>query len=908
MGKVNTFIHAFNVGCVDKTALPRVDLERMRLAAEDQTNWLAKANGPMMLRPGLEYLGQSAGNAKTRLKEFVFGATDAALFEFGNQTLRVWVNDQVVTRPAVTAQVTNGDFSSATGWTLNPTAGAASTVAGGLLHLAATARGSKAQASQQVAVNQIGTEHALRIVVLRGPLTFRCGSTNGGDQYIAEMTLRTGTYSLAFTPTTASFFIQFISDTRPEKLVDSISVEASGVMSLPTAWNTASLPLMRFAGSADVVFVACNGVKQKRIERWSANSRSWAVVDYQVDDGPFTVDRTAKVKLRVDVTEGNGNLFSDSAFFRPEHIGSMFKLFGDGITQTFQLAGGGQYSEPFKVTGLSDVNYTYDDRNWYYTITGSWVGILRWYRSYDGKDSGYKPFPYEKDAGREAVDITSNQTNVENDDEDDNAEIWYKLGFADGTYTSGVANIQIAYDGGGDFGICRVIDYVTPTQVVIEVLKPFTSYTFTDQWNEGMWSATQGWPSAVCLSDGRLWWSGEDRIWASVSDAFESFDETVEGDAGPISRSIATGGVNDTQWMMSLQRLIIGTEGAISVAKSSSMDEPITPTNMSIRDSSTTGAAPIDPIKIDARGLFVERAGRALLEIVYDGGSNEYLATQLSKLTTELYEAGVAAVAVQRRPDTRMWCVMADGSCVCVVYEPDQNVLAFIPIVTDGLFESVAVLPSTAQDRVYFEVQRTVNGSPVRYIEKMALDTEVKPMTLCKVMDSFKVATPVAGVISGATHLAGCNVVVWADGQPLAGEFTVANDGTINLGGSYASAVYGLPYTARYKSSRLAYAASGGTAMLQKKTVQGVGLIMTDFVRKGLKVGHSVDDPYRDLYPLPEIVNGKPAPAIVSSKVHDEEEFPFPGEFSLDSRVCIECSSPNTASLLGLVVTVETNG
>ncbi len=175
-------------------------------------------------------------------------------------------------------------------------------------------------------------------------------------------------------------------------------------------------------------------------------------------------------------------------------------------------------------------------------------------------------------------------------------------------------------------------------------------------------------------------------------------------------------------------------------------------------------------------------------------------------------------------------------------------------------------------------------------------------------MDSFKVVTPVAGVISGANHLAGRNVVVWADGQPLVGEFTVANDGTINLGGSYASIVYGLPYTARYKSSRLAYAASGGTAMLQKKTVQGVGLIMTDFVRNGLTVGHSVDDPYRDLYPLPEIVNGKPAPAIVSSKVHDEEEFPFPGEFSLDSRVCIECSSPNTASLLGLVVTVETNG
>lgn len=816
MGKINTFLHSFATGVVDKTALPRVDLERMRLAAEIQTNWLAKSNGPMIMRPGLQYLGNSANNAKTRLKEFVFGATDAALFEFGNNTMRVWANDAVVTRPTVTAAITNGDFASATGWMLTTTDGAAAAVQNNQLHLQATARGSRAYASQQVTVNQVGTEHALRIVVARGPLTFRCGSTDGGDDYLSEMTLRSGTYSLAFTPTTSSFWIEFMSDERPVRVIQSIQVESAGVMTLPTPWSTDNLPLMRFAGSADVVFVACSGMRQRRIERWTANSRSWAVTDYLVNDGPFTADRTAKVKLRVDCTEGNGYMYADNPFFTANHEGAIFKLYGDGINQTVQLAAGGEYTPPFKVTGLSDENYNYDDRDWRYVITGTWSGTLRWYRSYDDEESGYKPFPKTTSSGSTDFDITTN-VDDDNDDEDDNDEIWYKLGFADDLYTSGVATVNVTYDGGGDYGICRVIRYVSSTQVEIEVLDPFTSIKFTEQWNEGMWSSEQYWPSSVVLSDGRLWWSGDDKIWASISDAFDSFDEEEDGDSGPISRSIATGGINDTQWMMSLQRLIIGTEGAISVAKSSSMDEPITPTNMSIRDSSTTGAAAIDPIKIDARGVFVERAGRALLELVYDGGSNEYVATQLSKLTTDLFESGVTSIAVQRRPDTRIWCVLSDGSCVCVVYEPDQDVLAFIPIETDGLFESVAVLPATAQDRVYFEVQRTVNGSAVRYIEKMALDTEVKPSTLCKVMDAFKTATPSGNTISGATHLIGKQVVVWADGKPLDGTFTVASDGTITLDGTYSSVVYGLPYTARYKSSRLAYGAQLGTALLQKK-------------------------------------------------------------------------------------------
>jgi hypothetical protein len=64
-----------------------------------------------------------------------------------------------------------------------------------------------------------------------------------------------------------------------------------------------------------------------------------------------------------------------------------------------------------------------------------------------------------------------------------------------------------------------------------------------------MWSDAQDWPTAVGLAEGRLDLGRQrDKVWDSVSDAYESFDETLEGDAGPISRSIAIGGVNEVQW------------------------------------------------------------------------------------------------------------------------------------------------------------------------------------------------------------------------------------------------------------------------------------------------------------------------------------------------------------------------
>lgn len=916
MPKLNVYLHALNVGVQDKKHLARVDLERMRLAAEIQTNLLPLTSGPAFMRPGLEYISTTDSNDICRLKEFVFGATDAVLMEFTDFTFRARVNDVLVTRPAVTAAVATSTFASDTNWTKTATSGAAVTISGGFLNLTAAPRGSKASASQTVAVNQVGTEHALRIVVERGPVTLRVGSTAGDDDYINETVLRTGQHSLAFTPSGANFYIEFFSKATTLKRVDSCAIESAGIMTLPTQWPEAALDLIRFAQSADVVFCACRGYAPIRIERRS--NRSWSTVFYRPDTGPFTPDRTRDVKLDPSVTEGNGTLTADDAFFNSGHIGTLFTLFHEGFECTTKLGGDGQFTDSFKVTGVKSDSGTppvYDDRNWTYSVSGTWSGTLRWYRSFDGPDTGFKQF--REATGVSTIPITGNVGSTGNRDFDDNAIIWYKLGFEEGSYTSGNATAVIDYDGGGGSGVCRVTGYTSATSVSIEVLSPFNGRTATADWRELEWSANQIWPSAVAFAEGRLWWSGEDRIWGSVSDDFENFDDETEGDSGPISRSIATGGVNDTQWLLTLQRLLIGTEGAVSTCKSSSLDEPLTPTNLSIKDSSSTGAAPVDPVKVDSRGLFVERSGKALMELSFDGASGDYVATQLSKLATDIFGSGVKQLAVQRRPDTRVWLVMTDGSCVCMVYEPLEEVLAFIPIETDGEFESVAVLPADDQDRVYFVVNRTIGGT-VRYVEKMALDSEVIPSTRCKVMDAFKSGTngPASTMIAVGTHLNGETVVAWADGAPLVQVVDgysvpieyVVSAGNITVGSAVTNWVAGLPYTARYKSARLAYGAAGGTAMLQKKKVDQLGLILADFVRGGIRYGSEFDNADRPLFPMPAYKDGTTADAIVLSDVSEEEPFVFPGDFDTDSRVCLACSSPNTMTVVALVIGMTTNG
>jgi hypothetical protein len=902
MASANIPFHSLNAGIVGKDAMARVDLAKMRITAERQNNLLPTVLGPAAFRPGTAYKCSTRDDDEARLIGFVFNTDNAALMEVGDETLRIILSGVPLSRPAVTAAVTSGTFAASTGWTLAATDGATSTISGGYLNLTALARGSMATASQAVTVNEPGVEHALRIVVERGPVTFRCGSTAGGDDYVAETTLRTGTHSLAFTPSAGSFYIKFQSDARPLRRVDSVTVEAAGIVVLPTPWPTADIHKIRVDQSADVVFAACDGYPQKRIERRS--SRSWSVTSYQADDGPFTFGRTRGIKLKPSVTEGNGTLTASAAFFTPEHVGTLFKLRHEGQSQTVQLADDGTFTDPIRVTGIRySTAWTYNDRDWDYAITGTWSGTITVQRSFDSRDAGFGDY----DEAAYTVSTTSNVSETL-DDNNDNAIIYYRVGFKEGDYTSGTATVSVQYDGGGGYGICRVVGYTSATVVDIEVLTPFTNSTFTDDWQEGDWSDARSYPSAVTFHDGRLWWAANDKVYGSVSDAYDVFDEETEGDSAPIIRSIATGGFERIFWLLSNQRLLAGTGAQEISIRASSFDEPLTTTQFTARAASDRGSADIQAIKADARGIFVQRSGKRVFEMLFDAASQDFGTRDLTRLCPEICGVGVREMAVQRDPDKRVWVVLNDGTCAVLTHEPADEVVAWTTFeMPGGTVKSVAVIPGESTDEVWFVVERTIDGASRHFIEVLASADECEGGQLNKTMDSHIVysGAPTTS-ITGLSHLIGEEVVVWGDGEAVVqadAPLTVNGSGAITLPSAVSEAVIGLPYTGQFKSSKLAYAAQAGTALLQKKKVSRLGLLMRNVGWDGVRVGRD----FTNMSGLPAVYKGK---ALASGEVvpeYDQSLTSFNGAWDTDSRICFEVSSPHPATFMGMVVALETN-
>lgn len=872
----------FNRGIISPLALARTDLtSRVPVSAEIQTNWMPRYLGSMMLRPGTEFIGSTRSNALAKFLPFVAAEDDTALIELTSGKLRVWVNDALITRVAVTAAIANGTFNTdLASWTDADETGAVSSwLAGGYMQLVGTLY-SAAIRYQLVTlgVGDSGKRHAVRIVINRGPVQFRIGSSVGGQQYLEEQTLGTGTHSLTFTPTT-DFYVQFSARSEYAVLVDSIAIESAGTLELDTPWTTAYLDLVRKEQSVDVLYVACEGLQQRKLERRS--NESWSIVLYQPEDGPFLTENVTPTTITTSDIDGDATLTASEDIFKSTHVGSLIRIRSTGGQEvSVTLTGADQFSDPIRVTGIGG------SREFDVVITGTWSATITVQRSIASPGSW-----------EDVRDYTANAVDDINDGFD-NQIIYYRIGIKTGNYTSGTANATITYPVGSITGVGRIKSFSSATSVTVSILRPFGNTSASAEWSLGAWSDDAGWPTAVALFDGRLWWAGMDKNWGSVSDAFESFDPDFEGDAAPISRSIGSGPVETIRWILPLQRLILGGQGAEFSIRSSSFDEPLTVTNYTIKPASTQGSANVDAMRVDSDGIFVHRSGARVYRLSFTGENYDYVATDLSILVPELLDVGIYSIGVQRQPDTRIHCVLNDGTVAILIYDRNEEVQCWV------LWENanadvidVVVLPGDVEDQVYYEMKTSTN----HYLCKWALESECRGGAINNIADMFVYTAGSVSSVATAHILDGTSVVVWANGVALPGPFTVSG-GAVALGASYTNTTVGLGYTAQYKSSKLAHGAELGTALNQRKRVAQVGLIMRDTHYQGISFGPD----FTTMDQLPLIHEAATTAANTVHSEFDTDPIEFPGEWSTDPRLCLQAVAPKPCTVLSAVVALDT--
>ena len=806
------------------------------------------------------------------------------------------------------------------------------------LTLNATSKGALAKAIKQVVVTDTGGhrefEHSLALDVTRGPVTFRTGSTAGDDDYIAETSLGTGFHNLAFTPF-GNFHITIDSDDNINRIVGSIAIGDTGTVEITAPWSATDLDNIRYDQSADVTYVDTNSVHPYKIER-RGTGRSWSVVEYKTKNGPFLSGKPSSAKLNVQEFFGNTTLSSDIPFFKATHEGALFRLTHDGQSGDCVLGALNASTPAIKMTGISDTGAnetTESERQITIIVTGTWTGTLTIERSFDDENFGFKKV-VSKFVTTGASTLTSNGTRII-DDEDDNVTVWYRVKFT--AYTSGAAIVEIRYGNGQTTGIARVVSYNTNKQVDCEILQPFSDTGLTEDWSEGSWSSKRGYPQVPALHEGRLAHAGKANIWLSVSDDYENFDDTVEGESAPLNRTLGSGPVDNIFGLISLSRLVATTVGSEIVIKSSSLDEPLTRTNTSARAFSTQGSTNLRLLPIDSRGIFVQRSKQRVYTIAFGQSletANDYESSDLTVLVPELLKAGVVSVAIQRQPDTRLHCVLSDGKVAIMTYEPQEEVLAWSMWETDGTVERAMVLPGIVEDKVFYHINRTIDGSTKRYLEQWALESECQGDTgLSWLADCAASYTEDGGKSAnpkGFQHLAGERIIGWGSdtGQAVFGKDLSADTGDtpnydtgtlyvntasdtgdtgkvalVGHGAGVHHFVGGLPYSATYKSTKLAYGAQMGTALAQLKRADKIGFVLNQTHNNGLFFGSDTGH----LDPMPRVVEGATVDPDLIHTEWDKIAMPFPGLWDTDSRIYLKAKAPRPATVTGAIPGINTH-
>lgn len=888
---------SFNRGLMDPLALARIDLKRTALAAELQTNWMPRALGPMMLRPGLEYMSATRNNGAAVLIPFVFAADDTAIIEATADGVRVLVGEPPapITYPTVST-LPLADFPL---WTDASDPGATwDTAPVGAVRLTGTGTG-RARGYTAVSVGgaDAGVEHVLKGWVTKGKIRVRIGTTPGGVEY-EDIVMSEGMYYAAFTPAAGTFYVDLSSYEEYESELRAYLTGfwtgglVSGELLLDqVAWGASALPKVRYAQSGDVVF--CSGNPDSSSRAWLRRiarygPRSWAIEAYQPESGPFDPPNTSNVTLAASALTGSVTLTASDPIFTTRHMDSLVKLTSAGQFVNVNVTAEDQWSNTIRITGVGDA------RAWAFALRGTWTATVTLQRAI-GEPSNWLP----------VATYTTNQETPFNDGLD-NITVYYRIGVAVGDFTSGTVDADLASTSGSITGIARISSTLTSVPSATcsaAVLQTFGGTAATKDWAFGSWSVGKGYPTSVAFYDGRLWWAGRDEIWGSISDDFEGFDEDFEGDAGPIKRSLGSGPVDDINWLLPLSQLMVGTPSQELSARSNSFDEPLTPTAFRLLTSSTQGSAAVQAVRVDTTGVYVQRNGARVYELIYDGGDMRYMSKDLTAVVPDIGRPGIIRMGVQRQPDTRIHCVRSDGKVAILVFDSVEEVNCWVLFETDGFVEEVAVLPGVSEDQVYYVVRRTVGGLPKRYIERWTTEEESRGGTVTKLMDSSKTYTGLGSdTLTGLEHLEGLTVCVWADGKDL-GTYVVSG-GAVTLPGAVDSATVGLPYTAQFKSAKLALTLKDGrTSLTQRQRLDHVGLVLAYTHAQGLRYGQSFDQ----LDDLPLIEQGDVVDPNKVWDAYEEDTVELNGTWEIDARLCLEAASPRPCTVLAAVVPTNTN-
>ena len=232
-------------------------------------------------------------------------------------------------------------------------------------------------------------------------------------------------------------------------------------------------------------------------------------------------------------------------------------------------------------------------------------------------------------------------------------------------------------------------------------------------------------PGAVSYFEQRRCFAGTlnepQKIWMTKSgtESNMSYSLPVQDDSR-IEFKVAAREANTIRHIVPLTELLLMT-GSAEWRVTSVNSDAITPTSISVRPQSYVGISNVQPSIINNSMVYASARGGHVRELGYNWQANGFATNDLSIRAAHLFDnEEITDMAFSKAPIPIVWMTSTSGKLLGLTYVPEQQIGSWHRHDTDGTFESVAVVAEGKEDSLYAVINRTINGSTVRFIERMA--------------------------------------------------------------------------------------------------------------------------------------------------------------------------------------------
>jgi hypothetical protein len=772
---------SFNGGEISPRMVGRTDLNQYLNSVSILENMTCLTQGPVTRRSGSRYVNEVFdSDVKHRLEPFVFSAEEAYTLEFGDKSMRVYKDEGFVLQPDATFIEEAVDATANT------------------IQIAAHFYADNHGPVQLVAGGGGG--------VLPAPLA---SGTDYWIQYVDKDTI-----GLRASKGGAPIVLGDVGSTPDEP--HRIEASANLPFTTHTPWTEDQLFSLSFAQSADVMYVAAGGTTRfHKIERRS--DQDWRVVEVKLQDGPYLDENAAVgVKVTSSATLNNTTLTTSTDII---NMGAV------DLNDDFLTAAAHGFIDNTQIQ-FFDAGNTLATPLEYDTI---YYVIFR----------DTNTFQLAREPDGPPINLTAQGLG--------NVTLHLPI-----FVPEDVGRIMRWWDENGDewhwFTITAVTDYRTATAFIEST--GMAVGTATARWRFGAFGDREdlGHPSQVSFNEQRLILAANpgaiQTVYASAVGDFEGFYPTEGGD-NPVAPddprdtdafqyTIAANQRNSIQWLRPVRSLLVGTLGGVWPMQASSQGEAISPTNVTIKQSSVHGTSDVQPLNVDDQVVYVSDTLHKIFSVGYTFERDAFLSTDLTLLAEHITSGGVSQIAYAHEPSSIIWAVRNDGQLLSLTFEQTQRIQGWARHIIGGSFaggdavvESVSVVPSPDQshDQLWMIVKRTINGETKRYVEFL----EENFPDSADVSDAFFVDSGLSSLTGPSVgpysvpHLVGETVAICADGAPVASQVVPAG-GTITLAQPATKVHIGLPYVSQMKSLPVTPPDPEGTSVGKLKRIPTVAI------------------------------------------------------------------------------------